>query len=223
MAAPHHQRAETRAAAAGRWAALVLVLLAGGCNLVPPGTGPPLGYRGELLGRVRVNLLANPRFLGEDYAAPPAGVRQIFAWGPFGSEWRIFVPEAEDRRVGFRFRTPLDFTEPRQNRGAVVFIFYPRSLASRLSLRVTGKDGAYSRAVPLQGRCVWFHGRWGTYVLPVAELDPCPSHPRGEAFWAAVGGLELLWRGRTAGSGGRWLVVRNPEISGVIHSRRLYE
>lgn len=206
------------------------ILVVGGCRLIPPGTGNPLGYRGELVGRVfrRVNLLANPRFLGPDYAVPQDRIRSIFAWGPFGSEWRILVAAEPVSRMGLKFSRPLDFTEPYENGGGIVFLLYPRALADHLELRLLSDFATDMPSRRISGHGIWLHGRWGAYRIPLAEL--APKSPPGEEAESPVPtplrkitGIELAFHQDGSSASAHWLVIRNLEVGGVVHSRRLYE
>ncbi|RKX32656.1 MAG: hypothetical protein DRP22_01855 [Verrucomicrobia bacterium] len=196
-----------------------------GCTRIPPGAGVVPGKREQFLGRVlgRVNLLANPRYLGDDYAVPDGGVRQIFAWGPFGAEWRIFIPGDRRCRVGFRFTRSLNFRQARENNGALVFNLYPRTLDSHLALRVHTAEGGPGPACILCGRSVWGIGRWGTYRIPLKELENTPDSaahdPESADCWAAVTAIELEWTNITGEPDSCWVVIRNLELGGVRNSR----
>ncbi|MBU0679255.1 MAG: hypothetical protein KJ626_14230 [Verrucomicrobia bacterium] len=86
-----------------------------------------------------VRVLQKPRDLGDEFSHPSSAIRQTFAWGYFGTEWRVQMDSFGYAHAGFSFSRPQDFSGSHAH-CALTFKMKPGDIADHLALAVASVD-----------------------------------------------------------------------------------
>jgi hypothetical protein len=160
--------------------------------------------------------LDRPRKVLDEYVYPEGSTRQGFAWGPFGTEWRVRHGHSKASYAGFVFKGECHYAD-RLDKIVLSFRMQPLRHDRDVMIGLVGRSGnkTVMTTTRLSEHRVREWGGWGLYHIRLTAFPEMgwwldsEGAPAGRAAmdWSDVCEMRLI-----APDGGHWkeqIVIRN--------------
>ncbi len=207
---------------------LGLLLFLNACNC-PAGRRSAFRQPTHYKGYRRLHLIAEPRLVTDEYISPEEKARQVFAWGPFGAEWRFMPADFRKSQAGFDFAAPCDLSS---HRSETVLSFAMKPHAADYFLDIALLDGRHGddrvlTSVNIHKFRLWKYGRWAHYGIPLTAFgnkgrllhEGTASSKRFPVDWKNIDGIRLISHTNVEWNG--FVIIRNLQFGPVPLGMRL--